>query len=417
MKLLILFLLLLLFSIIVLIFFSIKINSYKLDHKEKITDIKKEIKKLKDKEFNEEEYVRLLKLYKDGIHDIYDNKGNKLHGLEPDINKTFDVLYSLIKNCPERENFYKLKLADIYLNGMHKFKPDRQEAKILYQQINNEEALEKLRRINEEEHWESVYGWLNLKKPSKNQNLIIPTLPKPVVMVTNHDVINQILGRGDSQNAHNSQVISTIKKSVEGLKKNTIMSISQDSTVKQIRNFMGSYLQGGDKQNDAEVSLSRILENNKPLMSTGMKEIEALHLVWNRIHSPIHDERRETLKENLMDELVNCQEFGHTVCSSGRFDRIIDTLNVSDPEVKIMDTNAINGEIMNSTSQLRNTLSEGYSEPERKQLDMGTHTNQILFDDNFKQKIRDKAKTDYVDTGIMTQKKMDNTLEKWINLI
>lgn len=453
------FIILLLFSVVVFVFSVSTAKSYESNHVQKVNNVKKELEKFstemsteiktpeKQKErFDEQKHIDFFKIYKNGIHDIYDSRGNKITGIEPNANKALIILQTLIENCPHRKTFYKKEMADIYLQGMHKFKPDRNKAKFLYNQILNEtknkdiyiDTAEKLKTIQEEEHWEGVYSWLNLKKPTNgsivpgrttNNNfnftptptlapVTTPTTRRPMTRRENdQNVIDRLLRGGDSQNIHNSQVNSTIKLSVENLKKVTDINRSQETSVSEIKQFINSYLEDGDKKKDALKSLDRIVNSKKPLMHTNMKEQEALNLVWNRIHNSIHNDKKDTLKENLVDELSEMQEFGHTVCSSGRFSRIIDTLNVVDPEVKIMDTNAINEEIMNSTAQLRNNLYKKYSESEQKQLDMGTHPNQNEFDKNFKQEIKNKANEDYVQKGLVTAKKMENMLDKWIDHI
>jgi len=111
------------------------------------------------------------------------------------------------------------------------------------------------------------------------------------------------------------------------------------------------------------------------------------------------------------------QEHGYSVCATGRFTRLVDTLNVIDEEVSIKPSYVINQEMMNKSSKIRENMLNTYSENERKELEKGTSNNQEEYDKNLKEKIVGELKEDYVKTKILTKEKFDNEINKWINEI
>jgi hypothetical protein len=69
-------------------------------------------------------------------------------------------------------------------------------------------------------------------------------------------------------------------------------------------------------------------------------QLNALQLIWTRIKQK-PENQQNILKQNLFNELSEMVEFDDVVCATGRYDRIIDTLNIVDDEVKIIPKKAI----------------------------------------------------------------------------
>ena len=218
----------------------------------------------------------------------------------------------------------------------------------------------------------------------------------------------------DPQNTHDSQVLSTVINSINNLKKSTKMGKSLPTSLKEVRNFLNN-LPENDKKTDALKSLNRIERNTLRFTFSDMKEVDVLNLIWNRIHSDVHADNLETVKESLFNQLADMQEHGVIVCATGRFTRLVDTLNVIDNEVTIKPSYVINQEMMNKSSKIRENMLNTYSENERKELEKGTSYKQEQFDQNLKEKIVENLKEDYVKTKILTQEKFDHQISKWID--
>ena len=438
----------------------------------KYKDHQKYLKQLEDNNQNMKKkyiYKKLHDLYYNGIPDKYDLRGNKIKGIKPCPIKAINYL---ILAHQYGDNDALLKLAQIHHNGMYNFEPNLDKAEQYYKNVINNSftkdqllsAQEGLDKLIEERKILSVYNWLNIKnKKRKNdhhikceniwnshqpqaniinnifRNIFTPQVitqsTRPQILnnrlyrhptgvrterIENHiddNIIRDIIPNfNDAHNTHNSQVLSTIKNSLNKLKKSTKMNISLSNTLRDIRSYINSHPRS-DKRTDALNSLDSIEKSTSPLTFCNMKEIDALNLVWNRIHNNKHNSNRSNLKDTLFNELAEMQEHGKTVCSTGKFTRIVDTLNIVDDEVSIKPTYAINQEMMNKSANIRKELLSKYSESEKKELDMGTSNIQEQFESDLKNKIRADLKKDYVDSKILTEEKFNNELNKWIDHI
>jgi len=408
-------------------------------------------------------YRELYKLYLKGVPDKYDTNGNKIEGVEPQSQLAIKYA-SLILNDKQHTDQDLINLAKIYHHGMHKFKPDIEKAEFIYQQLQKHaksptglvEANEGLKSIQDMK----VRKWLNLPYTNQqpiasdwgtnqprlnrhgfqalqtnfpNAEVLEPTITWDDFQIdTGGETINFVANLGDDlifdpetvdtpehddpHNTHNSQVLSTIRDSLKKLKKSTTIKTDENTAISEIRKFIETQTNQNSKTADALKSLDRVSQGTKTLLNTGMSEREALNLVWNRINTS--NENSKTLKENLLDELADMQEHGHTVCSTGRFTRIVDTLNVVDPEVNIKPTYAINEEMMGRAAKIRKELLEQQPPNTRKRLESGTAPNQETYDREEKQKILKTLQKEYVeDNEILSQEKFDLETGKWIDYI
>ncbi len=74
--------------------------------------------------------------------------------------------------------------------------------------------------------------------------------------------------------------------------------------------------------------------------------------------------------------------------------------------------------MMNKASNLRETVLNNYCANDRVLINSAKSSLiQSQFETEFKNKIRSTMKTDYVDSNILTQEKMDSMIEGWIDYI
>ena len=431
-----------------------KIEEYSL----KIEENSLKIEEVNNNAENLDSYRELYDLYHDGIDDEYDIDGNKIKGLEPDPTQAVFYLKEIIGITKSFRD--KLDLANLFYFGMHKLEPDLKSAEMYYNDILTncndpevfQEAEEKLVGIRSELNMSGVFNWLNIKNPKTvtrmdeyNRRIVreeIRPTPRQDIMYpdmawrtedTDIAVIRQIIRREevvveeaetvvpdnggyqrDSQNVHDSQVLSTIRHSLDKLKKVTDMNIPMNQSLKQIREFIEGQ-KDNDKKTDALLSFDNIEKNTSAFSSIpGTKEVDAINLVWNRINSDAHQENLEDTKNMLFEQLASMQEHGHIVCATGRITRIVDTLNVIDPEVTIKSRSMINREMMNKSADIRTKLLDTYSDAEKKSIDDG---NDGDFDQKLKDTIREELSKDYVETKILSKDKFDTELGKWIDYI
>ncbi len=425
-----------------------------------------------NKQNNEKDYRKLFELNFQGIPEKYDINGNKINGVKPDANMAILYLKKLI-DTPEGTNNDVLRLGKIYEQGMHNFQPDLDEAEKIYSAILNNcgeldirtEAQTSIDNISKSK----ALDWLNLpqdhdpQNPNPNQNDNVfrvnrtrinnDNFQQEVYQVRDPGInnfddiafeilnneqfnINQILlaqfdinndtldtpdilgtkQYNDPQNTHDSQVLKTMVNSIDNLKENTNITKSYDTVYNEITEYIKQIPNQSQKIRDALISLNSI-NNSEQLMEHGdlkMTGRDALELVWNRIDDPIF-ENKDDVKNILIEELASMHEHDEVVCPTGRFVRIIDTLNVIDPEVNIKPKYAINEEMMNKSAKIRNDMLN--SRDDKDMLERGTSPNQNDFDNKLKENILDQLKKEYVDTNILNNDEFTIEINKWIDFI
>ena len=443
----------------------VKNNDYELQIKKTEQKLKKSKKKLTKKQIISI-HEKLGVLYRDGIPDKYDNYNNKIPGVEPNSKKAIKH-FTIAKNMGSVKA--AIELGKIYHYGMHKLKPDLDKAQKIYDSlifsiIDNHTRLE-IRELTDdliakknknnrvirrpEDRIQTIDPQIirapprlnlntrphlnnhNVNIIDRHRNIINPLGLNPIgnnivmriqpinrnILQNNnrHNVRPRI--RNDTQNVHDSTVIKTIKNSIDKLQEVCNITKKPADSVKEIRSMLNK-MENNDKKADAIKALDTIERSTEKLSFSDIKEVELLNLVWNRIHDDCNKDNIDNLKQNLTNELSESIEYGLPVCATGRFNRIIDTLNQVDPLVNIVPTNAINQEMMTNAAKIREDIFNQYSDEDKKLIDsLEPSLIQEQFDTQFKDKIRSTFKETYVDKKILTQNKMDSLIEKWIDYI
>lgn len=386
----------------------------------------------------------LYELYYTGIPDTYDNDGNIIPGVKPNPVKAIEFL-TIIINSPEGTEQDTFDLAKLYHYGMHDLEVDIDKAELVYNgMLRNyitddtrqkvEAALADIMKIR-------TYRWLNLPsdhdptrrveqhdepetilnnqpyvvRPTARINETIHNQPYVVRPVRQVDDKRDNKKYNDPQNVHDSQVLGTIRHSLNNLKKTTKMEKNLMQSYHEIKTYIGQ-MKNSDKKRDALVSLEKVIHNIIPLSSLDTTEGDALNLVWNRING-FDTETSDNLKETLFEELASMQEHGSTVCSTGRFTRIVDTLNGVDEAVSIKPTYAVNEEMLGRAAKIRGDVLAEVDEVERDLLERGTSSKQDEFDNKLKGVIIKTLHDEYVKTSIISNEKFRIETDKWINEI
>jgi uncharacterized protein YpuA (DUF1002 family) len=180
---------------------------------------------------------------------------------------------------------------------------------------------------------------------------------------------------------------------------------------------------GEKRKEDAVKVLKHFAANIAKLGYEQAKELEALHIVFNRIQTQYRDRKeRDDVMDNLVRELSECIEYGELVCSEGRVNRIIDSLNHVDPLVRIKPKWALTQEMMGKCTQLRKKLLQQAKGEVKDALESSSPTSRQKmmirsFQDQLKREIeRDFIRT-YVDSGVMSKDMLQTELNKWIDSI
>lgn len=206
---------------------------------------------------------------------------------------------------------------------------------------------------------------------------------------------NPVVVHNDSQNVHDRGLNQTILNSIQKLRNSTRINIPKNKVIQEVRvSAAGTApaIQTIDSLNDI------------PVGGSGMSEKDILHLVWNRIQNYKAKEDRANATENLIRELSEASEGGITVCSSGKFNRIIDSLNKIDEEVEIRPTWAMNQEMMQVAARLREQMLEEIPDDEE-------------FSKKFKDRLMARFEKDYVESGVITREDLVRQTSSWIDHI
>lgn len=410
------------------------------------------------------DYYHAYKFYYDGVPDKYDALGNKIKGVEPDPKRALGYLRHACELSGNPQLW--LMLGSIYQNGMYKLEPDLPMAQRIYTYLLNNfpnrdiqyEVQDRLTDIITEINTAQTYRWLNLKRePKRNahhekiKNMLGAaagagagparhTRPGAAINVfgTAGTVVNQLFRApnpiadevngleldindvrfNDRHNTHNSQVVGTVAYSLNRLKEGTELKKSLPETIREIRNFLSSK-PNCDRKADALKSLDSIERNIIPISSIGMKETDALNIVWNRINSDQHKQHQDDIKDIMYQQLADMQEHGKSVCATGRLSRLMDTFSTFDKDVEIKPTYIINQEMMAKAGKMREDLYSGYDNNTADQLRAGTADPHIQeqFDKHARETIINQLTKDYVDTGIMTENAFVKNVDGWIDEI
>ena len=230
--------------------------------------------------------------------------------------------------------------------------------------------------------------------------------------------------RNDLHNAHDSGVTKTVRASVDRLRENiqNKLNISNIDASKQVRELINNSAVSADRKQNAIMALDTIERNNQYMTVADTTENDVLGLVWNRIHQPDNAEHKAVLGENLIDALSESVEHGKPTCASGRFNRIVNSLNGVDPLVDIKPKWAISKELIDKANVLYQEKIGQLNDEDRKAAEIfePTAEQQVVADKvigSIKSAIKDDFKSTYVDKGIMSQEALDVEVDKFIDHI
>ncbi len=411
-----------------------------------------------------EDLRRTVRILHDGVADRYTSYGQIIQGIAADPNAARQVYEELLKRGDTSIAESYARLLEFGIAGRDDIK-DPQKAmrmyKIHYDTLSDPyeryEALDALERLAGNAFFVSALktqafneiaesnrvNFNNLTaKINANQNGAKATANPYSIRTTNEDIwmlppdafrapdikydaATTILPaiRADAHNSHDSGVTRTVKASVDRLR-NVVKDpeISTPVAVRQIRDMIKDSSASDDRRRNAIMALDTIERNNQFMTVADSTEVDLLSLVWNRVHQPDNADNQQALRDNLVDELSECIEHNKPTCATGRFNRIIGTLNGVDEIVDIKPTWAISREMIDKAGVIYKNKVESLNDREQKALesiDPSDEQRQIAEEKmgGIKDDIRADFKKNYVDTGIMTDEKLDVEMSKWIDHI
>lgn len=224
----------------------------------------------------------------------------------------------------------------------------------------------------------------------------------------------------DPQNARDHVVVNSAKQSMERLRASTHIQYDVPTTFKMVHEYINSECDLSEtKRESASDVLKEMAKGIANLGFEQSKEIEALHLVWNRIQSTQDREKRKLLIDNLVSELAECIEYGEFVCPTGRLNRIIDSLNFLDPIVKIQPQWAVRQTMVAKAGAIeKSMLAKCKGEVRDAVNNPKPNARERQLANEFSQKLKAAIERDltrnYVDTGLMTKELLKTEIDSWM---
>lgn len=133
----------------------------------------------------------------------------------------------------------------------------------------------------------------------------------------------------DTQNVHDSVISSYIQSNINTINRSKNNEITHDEIQKDIENVIDSINKHNDINENTKLYAKRVINELTDNIHSKyqLSEKQVLSLIYKRI---INNENKENAIEILANQLVDCIEDKHVVCSSGRIAHIVQTLECLD---------------------------------------------------------------------------------------
>lgn len=208
------------------------------------------------------------------------------------------------------------------------------------------------------------------------------------------NIVQNLLNRPDLQNVHDSVVQNTIKHKFKNIEEKTQEQTENEKDI--IKEIIERSKQSSPKYAKISGILAQIASRSSPVYNLNSNEIEVLKKTW--INAP------EQQKDQILNELLDCEENNRLVCPTGVVSRIINSDVVLAPEKASKTIENLREEMMNTAARVRNELEdkdEFQNKPDNEQSEIFKDTLVKKYEENYK---------DVIDMDIIK-----GEYEKWIN--
>lgn len=247
------------------------------------------------------------------------------------------------------------------------------------------------------------------------------------VELYDHEVnVNADLNRNDRQNVHNGtiskHVMESINRLVDKEKQNKVIPQMTSDIYHEIRDYL---IQSTHPSTTVALDVLDQMHNfNASHVSTNMKEMDILRLIWQRIKHPVNNQVCSDLKEALLLQLADCKPNGVIMCLTGRITRVLQSLECIDAEniVDLKPLWAIKDQIADYFGRYSDKLLGKVPEKYQSAYESIKRTpdQQKLVDEYnkcLKLNLNNKFKSMYIETKILTQKQLDELSKTYFDNI
>jgi hypothetical protein len=216
--------------------------------------------------------------------------------------------------------------------------------------------------------------------------------------------------RNDSQNVHDSTVMAGTDSALRKLADRGYNTDGDtDATVVEMIN--ASSMDSTGKENALRVLRGLGSEKHSRY---GKSERDALALVCARIADPVNAENQKVMQDMLAQNLADNVVDGMIMCSSGKINRLTQTLQVLDADQTLADIKpkwAVREEIADNASKVRDNVLGGLTDEERKGYDDDTDPAAA---GQMRDALTEQCRRHYVEPGILTEEQLEAELSPFL---
>ncbi len=184
------------------------------------------------------------------------------------------------------------------------------------------------------------------------------------------EVEKKIVWKEDNNNVHDTNINGEIIERINRIRERTPAPLSADETVRILTEIKMPKFEASNK-NGAMRTIEHIQKYNQMLNKASMKEFDLLRLIVADINSNYQEERRQTLFENLINNLNDSTEGTNTVCINGRISRMLNAYTDGELET-FKSEQAWKNELFEAASRAKTAVLDSLSAEDKKKYDADT---------------------------------------------
>lgn len=177
------------------------------------------------------------------------------------------------------------------------------------------------------------------------------------------EVEKKIVWKEDNNNVHDTNINGEIIERIDRIKARTPAPFSEDETIRMLNNVRMPEFEASNKEG-AMKTIEHIKNFNQMLNKAMMKEFDLLRLIVADINSNYKKERRQTLYENLINNLNDATDGENTVCINGRISRMLNAYTDGELET-FKSEQAWKNELFEAASKAKNTVIDSLPENDK----------------------------------------------------
>lgn len=238
------------------------------------------------------------------------------------------------------------------------------------------------------------------------QTVVLPLQPIRPLALQTHTHTHAQTALSDSQNVHDSTLLKTMKTVSDKIKSSPPPSSLQADIDNAIARADVSDL----RKQQATRALRQIMESRSFVSSFEKNEDDLLGSVWNIVKD------KPLQEEALVNELSEMVEHGTVVCSTGRATRIMDTLNVINPDkAQFKPKWAMNRELMDKCGVVFNNTINELDPPDKKIFEDGEPGGDYSkLVDAISKRVKSELSNEYVKAGLVSEEDLNRELDAWL---